>query len=272
MRLLRALSVFLLALVVGSAAASAEERFITLASTTSTEQSGLFAYIVPIFKDATGIEVRVVAVGTGQALAIAARGDADALLVHDRVSEERFVAEGHGIDRRAVMVNDFVIVGPAADPAGIRGLSIAADAMSRIAAAGAVFVSRGDDSGTHRKERRIWEGALLNPGPEDDWYRETGSGMGQTLNTAAGLDGYALTDRATFASFNNRQSLEILVEGDRSLLNPYSSILVNPERFPHVKIDDARAWHEWLTGSDGQAAIASFRIDGKQVFFPDAGP
>jgi tungstate transport system substrate-binding protein len=249
--------------------ALAQERFITLASTTSTEQSGLFGHIVPIFRRDTGIDVRVVAVGTGQALAIAARGDADALLVHDRAGEEKFVADGHGLDRRDVMHNDFVLIGPKSDPAGIEGLKDAREAFGRIAAARTAFASRGDDSGTHRMELRLWRAAGVDPRSEP-FYRELGSGMGPTLNTAAGLDAYALSDRATWASFKNRQNLEILVEGDPALFNPYGSILVNPAKGAHIKAADARAWHEWLTSEKGRAAISSFRIDGQQLFFPSA--
>jgi tungstate transport system substrate-binding protein len=206
-------------LLAAGGAARAEERFVTLASTTSTEQSGLFEHILPIFRAETGIEVRVVAVGTGQALAIGARGDADALLVHDRAGEDRFVAEGHGLDRRDVMFNDFVIVGPKADPAGIRGLRDAKEAFRRIAIAKAPFAGRGDDSGTHRMELRLWRAAGLDP-KSDPNYRELGSGMGPTLNTAAGLEAYVLTDRATWANFKNRQGLEILAECDPALFNP----------------------------------------------------
>jgi tungstate transport system substrate-binding protein len=253
----------------GSSASHAQERFITLASTTSTEQSGLFGHIIPRFKQDTGIDVRVVAVGTGQAIALAARGDADALLVHDRPGEEKFVAESQGLDRRDVMYNDFVLIGPKADPAGIRGLNDAKEALRRIAGAKAVFASRGDDSGTHRVELRLWRAAGVDP-KSDSVYRELGSGMGPTLNTAAGLDAYVLADRATWASFKNRQNLELLAEGDPALFNPYGSILVNPAKGPHVKAAEARAWHEWLTSDKGRAAIASFKIDGEQLFFPSA--
>jgi tungstate transport system substrate-binding protein len=259
----------LVLLLAAGGAARAEERFITLASTTSTEQSGLFEHILPLFEAETGIAVRVVAVGTGQALAIGARGDADALLVHDRVGEDKFVAEGHGVDRRDVMFNDFVIVGPRADPAGIRGLRDARQAFRRIAVAKAPFASRGDDSGTHRMELRLWRAAGVDP-KSDPNYRELGSGMGPTLNTAAGLETYALTDRATWANFKNRQDLEILTEGDPVLFNPYGSILVNPAKGAHIKAADARTWHEWLSSERGRAAIASFRINGEQLFFPTA--
>jgi tungstate transport system substrate-binding protein len=247
----------------------AEERFITLASTTSTEQSGLFGHILPMFKAATGIEVRVVAVGTGQALAIGRRGDADALLVHDRIGEDKFVAEGWGIDRRDVMYNDFVIVGPKSDPAKIAGLKDAEAALKRIAAAKAPFASRGDDSGTNRMELRLWKVAGIDAKAGGSWYRELGSGMGPTLNTSAGMNAYTLTDRATWANFKNRQDLTILVEGDKKLFNPYGSILVNPAKHPQVKTKDATIWHEWLTSPAGQQAIASYRIGGQQLFFPD---
>jgi tungstate transport system substrate-binding protein len=247
----------------------AEDRFITLASTTSTEQSGLFDHILPIFREASGVIVRVVAVGTGQALTIGARGDVDAVLVHDRVGEDKFVADGNGVDRRDVMFNDFVLVGPKADPARVRGLKDAKEALKRIAAAHAAFASRGDDSGTNRLELRLWKAADVDVKTAGGgWYRELGSGMGPTLNTSAGLDAYTLSDRATWANFSNRRSLEILVEGDPALFNPYGSILVNPQKFPGVKADDARRWHEWLTSAAGRAAISSYKIKGEQLFFP----
>ncbi|MBM3585338.1 MAG: sulfate transporter [Alphaproteobacteria bacterium] len=254
------------------AAAGAQDKpFITLASTTSTENSGLFGWILPTFTEATGIEVRVVAVGTGAALELGERGDADVVLVHARKAEDEFVAAGFGVDRRDVMANDYVIVGPAADPAGIAGMPEAAGALARIAAASAIFVSRGDDSGTHKAELGLWKKAAVDPKPASgQWYRETGASMGETLNTTAGLDGYTLTDRGTWASFENRGNLTILVEGDKALFNPYGVILVNPERHPHVKVDAACAFMDWLTGPEGLAAIASFRIDGQQLFFPAA--
>jgi tungstate transport system substrate-binding protein len=257
------------AALVGAGTTRAQDRLITLASTTSTEQSGLFDYILPIFTRESGITVRVVAVGTGQALAIGARGDADALLVHDRIGEDKFVAEGNGVDRRDVMLNDFVLVGPKTDPAQVRDLKDAKEALKRIASAHAVFSSRGDDSGTNRVELRLWEAADVDvKAAGAGWYRELGSGMGATLNTSAGLNAYTLTDRATWANFSNRQSLEILVEGDPELFNPYGSILVNAQKFPHVKAGDARRWHEWLTSAAGRAAISSYRIKGEQLFFP----
>ena len=248
--------------------ASAEERFITLSSTTSTQDSGLFGHLLPIFKAATGMDVHVVAVGTGQALAIGMRGDADALLVHDRIGEDKFVADGYGIDRRDVMYNDFVIVGPSADPAHIRGLKDARTALAQIAAAKAPFASRGDDSGTNRMELRLWKSAGIQPDPHSGWYRDLGQGMGPTLNIAAGMNAYTLTDRATWANFNNRQDLEILTEGDAALFNPYGSILVNPAKWPRVKFADAKIWHEWLTSKPGLDAIRSYKINGEELFFP----
>jgi tungstate transport system substrate-binding protein len=249
-------------------AAQADDRFITLSSTTSTEDSGLFAHVIPIFRAAKGFDVHVVAVGTGQALALGARGDADALLVHDRAGEDKFVADGNGIDRRDVMYNDFVIVGPKADPAGIRTAKDAREAFLRIANSRAAFASRGDDSGTNRMELRLWKFAGIEPHKGESWYRDLGQGMGPTLNTAAGLDAYTLTDRATWANFKNRQNLEILTEGDPALLNPYGSILVNPAKWPHVKATEARTWHEWLTSKAGLDAITSYRINGERLFFP----
>lgn len=269
--LIRRLLAAALLMIGASGAATAQEPFITLASTTSTEQSGLFGALLPMFEQVTEIKVRVVAVGTGQALKLAERGDVDAVLVHDRAGEDRLVAEGWGIDRRDVMYNDFVLVGPAADPAGIRDERAAPKALAKIAAVAAPFASRGDDSGTHRMELRLWKAVGVDPtAAEGGWYREVGQGMGPTLNIAAAMDAYALTDRASWASFRNRQSLELLVAGDPLLLNRYGNILVNPARHPHLKVDLARSWHDWLTGAAGQSAIAAFRIDGEQVFFPDA--
>ena len=257
----------ILSIIVVSAA-QADERFITLSSTTSTQDSGLFGFILPIFKAATGLSVHVVAVGTGQALAIGERGDADALLVHDRVGEDKFVAEGFGIDRRDAMYNDFVIVGPKSDPAHIRGLKDARKALEQIAAAAAPFARRGDDSGTNRMELRLWKSAGIQPEPRNGWYRDLGQGMGATLNIAAAMDAYTLTDRATWANFKNRQNLEIVTEGDAMLFNPYGSILVNPAKWPKVKFADAKIWHEWLTTKPGIDAITSFKINGEEVFFP----
>jgi tungstate transport system substrate-binding protein len=260
-----------IAFVLCVAAASpgqAKTRFITLASTTSTEQSGLFGHLLPLFKQSAGFDVHVVAVGTGQAFAIGKRGDADALLVHDCAGEEKFVADGDGLDRRDVMFNDFVLVGPRADPARIRGLKDAKEALRRIASSSAPFASRGDDSGTHRMELRLWKTAGIDVSGRPPWYRDLGQGMGPTLNTSAGLNAYTLTDRGTWANFKNRQELEILSEGDPALFNPYGSILVNPNKGPHIKAADARTWHEWLTGASGRAAISSYKINGEQLFFP----
>jgi tungstate transport system substrate-binding protein len=264
--MLRTVALILVILFIGPA--QADDRFITLSSTTSTEDSGLFGHIIPRFRAATGIEVHVVAVGTGQALAIGARGDADALLVHDRAGEDKFVADGNGIDRRDVMYNDFVIVGPKSDPAGIRGLNNAREAFSRIAASRSAFASRGDDSGTNRMELRLWKSAGIEPDKRSAWYRDLGQGMGPTLNVAAGLNAYTLTDRATWSNFRNRQDLQILTQGDPALFNPYGSILVNPAKWPRVKAADARTWHEWLTSKTGLDAITSYRINGEQQFFP----
>lgn len=246
--------------------AHGEDRHIIVASTTSTEQSGLFGHIIPQFREATGISVRVVAVGTGQAFAIARAGDADILLVHDTAGEKQFLADGYGMERRDVMHNDFVIIGPSHDPAGLGEALTGVDAMRRIARAEAVFASRGDDSGTHRAERRLWEQAGVEP--DGRWYRELGSGMGPTLNTAAGMDAYVVADRATWLSFGNRQDLCVLFEGDEVLFNPYGSVLISPERHPHLKHDLARQWHHWLVSEDGQAAIASYEIGGEPAFLP----
>ncbi len=251
-----------------TAMAQEQAGHITLASTTSTENSGLFDAIIPRFTEATGIEVRVVAVGTGQAFEIARRGDADSLLVHDTAGEERFVAEGYGTERADVMYNDFVIVGPGGDPAGIAEAESANEAFAAIAEAEVPFASRGDDSGTNRAERRLWEAAGVEPGGE--WYRELGSGMGPTLNTAAGMDAYVMADRATWVAFDNRQDLELLFEGDEALFNQYGSVLIDPERHPHLEHDLAEQWHEWLLSAAGQQAIGDFEVKGQQLFFPNA--
>jgi tungstate transport system substrate-binding protein len=264
--MIRTVALFLAVLVFSEA--RAQDRFITLSSTTSTEDSGLFGHIIPLFRTAHGIDVHVVALGTGQALVIGERGDADALLVHDRVGEDKFVADGYGIDRRDVMYNDFVIVGPKSDPAGIRGLNSAREAFARIAVARAPFASRGDDSGTNRMELRLWKSASIAPDKSTAWYRDLGQGMGPTLNIAAALGAYTLTDRATWANFKNSQGLEILTDGDPALFNPYGSILVNPAKWPHVKAAEAKSWHEWLTSKPGIDAVTSYRIDGEQLFFP----
>ena len=249
----------------------AEAEFILVQSTTSTENSGLFAHILPRFTAATGIEVRVVAVGTGQAIKNAERGDGDVLLVHSRAAEERFVADGFGVERHDVMYNDYVIVGPRDDPAQIAGLGDAVTAFGRIAGAEAPFVSRGDDSGTHKAELALWRATRVDvTAASGAWYRETGSGMGATLNVAAGMNAYALADRASWATFGNKGNLVIHVEGDERLLNPYGVILVNPDMHPNVKAELGQTFIDWLTGPQGQAAIASFEVDGEQLFFPSA--
>ena len=254
-----------------TATASAEERSIVLQSTTSTANSGLYDYILPRFSVETGIRVDVVAVGTGQAIKNARNGDGDVLLVHARSAEEAFVAEGYGVERLDVMYNDFVIVGPPADPAGVAGLEDAAAALGRIAASGSPFASRADDSGTHKKEMSLWHAAGVDPTEASGaWYRETGSGMGATLNVAVGMEAYALTDRGTWISFQNRGSHRVLVAGDDELFNQYGVILVNPARHANVNATDGQTFIDWLLGSDGQAAIAAYRLDGQQLFFPNA--
>jgi len=251
--------------------AVAGERFITVVSTTSTENSGLFGYILPQFQQATGIAVRVVAVGTGQAMKNAERGDADVLFVHHQPSEEQFVAQGFGVQRRDVMYNDFVLVGPQTDPARIQGMMDVVAALAQIAATPAPFVSRGDDSGTHKLELSLWEAAGIDvKKASGSWYREVGAGMGATLNAATGLDGYTISDRGTWISFQNKRKLAMLVAGDPRLFNQYGVILVNPAKHAHVKAKDGQAFIDWLTSDQGQQAIADFRIEGQQLFFPNA--
>jgi tungstate transport system substrate-binding protein len=245
--------------------------FIVVQSTTSTQNSGLLDAILPDFTKATGIEVRVVAVGTGQALRNARAGDGDVLLVHAKAAEMAFVAAGWGMRRFDVMYNDFVIVGPAADPAGIAGGTDAVAALRKIADAGAVFASRGDDSGTHKAERSLWDAAGVDvDAASGGWYRETGSGMGATLNTGIGMGAYVMTDRATWIAFGNKGDTRVLVQGDPRLFNQYGVILVNPARYPGVKATEGQAFIDWLTGPEGQAAIGAYRVDGQQLFFPDA--
>ena len=269
----RFLGLLLAAALFATGPAGAEARFITVASTTSTQDSGLFEYLLPIFTAKTGIEVRVVAKGTGQAIKLAEAGDADVLFVHHQPSEEKFVADGFGVKRFPVMYNDFLIVGPKADPAGIRGVGDVAAALQKIAAAEAPFASRGDDSGTHKAELALWKAAGIDPQPASGkWYREMGAGMGETLNSAAAMGAYALTDRATWVAFQNKGGLEALTEGDKRLFNQYGVILVNPERFPHVKAADGQAFIDWLISPEGQQAIAGFRVQGQQLFFPDYQP
>ena len=249
----------------------AADRFITVASTTSTENSGLFKHMLPEFNKKSGIEVRVVAVGTGQAIKLAKKGDADVLFVHHKPSEEKFVAEGFGLKRSDVMYNDFVIVGPKTDPAGIKGDKYASEALKKIADANAPFASRGDDSGTHKKERSLWKKAGVDvAAASGKWYRETGSGMGATLNTASGMNAYALTDRATWLNFKNKGDLNIVVEGDPVLFNQYGIIMVNPEKHKHVKVRDAQAFIDWVLSADGQRSINAYQIKGKQAFFANA--
>jgi tungstate transport system substrate-binding protein len=262
---------FLAFLLLASAPAAAQERFITVASTTSTDQSGLFGHLLPAFKRASGIDVRVVALGTGQALDVGRRGDADVVFVHDKPAEDRFVAEGFGTARVQVMYNDFVVVGPKADPAKVAGLKDVAEAFRRIHAAQAPFVSRGDRSGTHAAELRYWQDAKIDLATaKGAWYRDVGQGMGPALNTAAGMNAYILADRATWLNFRNRADLAIVVEGDEKLFNQYGVILVNPARHPAVKKDMGQAFIDWLVGPDGQKTIAGYRIGGEQLFFPNA--
>jgi len=252
-------------------ALAADGDFILVQSTTSTQNSGLFDHILPKFTESTGIEVRVVAVGTGQALKNARNGDGDVVLVHSKADEEAFVANGWGVQRHDVMYNDFVIVGPKSDPANIRGLKDASQALARIAEAKALFASRGDGSGTHKAERRLWKHSAIDPArASGEWYLETGSGMGATLNTAVGKQAYALTDRGTWLAFANKANFEVLVEGDRQLFNQYGVILVNPAKHPRVKARSGQAFIDWLTGTEGQKAIGSFKIGGQQLFKPNA--
>ena len=250
----------------------AQQRFITVASTTSTEQSGLFKHLLPLFEKKTGIQVRVVALGTGQSLDMGKRGDADVVFVHARQLEEKFIAEGYGVQRFEVMYNDFVLVGPKSDPAKVGGSKDIVAALQKIRAAQAPFASRGDKSGTHFAELELWKVAgadiAKDKGP---WYRDTGSGMGATLNTAAGMNAYALTDRGTWLSFKNRGDLAISVEGDQRLFNQYGVILVNPAKHPHVKKEMGQALVDWVISPEGQKAIAQYRIGGEQLFFPNAG-
>ena len=254
-----------------TAPAAATTRFITVSSTTSTTDSGLFNHLLPLFKAKSGIEVRVVSQGTGQALDTGRRGDADVVFVHAKSQEERFVAEGFGVERKAVMYNDFVLIGPKQDPAGIRGSKEITAALKSIQAKSAPFVSRGDKSGTHAAELNLWKAAGLDiEKAKDAWYREIGQGMGAALNTASAMGAYVLSDRATWINFKNRGNLEITVEGDRRLFNQYGVILVNPDKHAHVKKAEGQAFIDWLIGPDGQKAIADYKINGEQLFFPNA--
>ena len=250
-------------------AGHAQDKFIVMASTTSTEQSGLFGHLLPAFKAASGIDVRVVALGTGQALDSARRGDADVVFVHDQAAEEKFVAEGWGLKRLPVMYNDFVLVGPKADPAGVAGKDIVA-ALGKLAASGAPFISRGDKSGTHAAELRYWKTAGLEPAAKAAGYKECGCGMGPALNIASSSGAYVLADRGTWLSFKNRGDLAVLVEGDKSLFNQYGVMVVNPAKHPHVKVALAQAFADWVVSPAGQQAIAAYKIGGEQLFFPNA--
>jgi tungstate transport system substrate-binding protein len=267
---LKCLGASMLTMLCLSAPVQAQERYIVVASTTSTQDSGLFKYILPLFKARTGVEVRVVAQGTGQALATARKGDADVVFVHDAVAEKKFVDEGFGLDRREVMYNDFVLVGPKSDPAAVSANKNVLDAFKRIASSASAFTSRGDKSGTHAAELRYWATAQIDPTiGKGTWYRETGSGMGPTLNTASAMNAYSFTDRGTWLSFKNRGELTIVLEGDQRLFNQYGVMRVHPGRHPHVKTELAQLFIDWITSSEGQAAIANFKIDGQQLFFPN---
>jgi len=249
----------------------AADKSIILQSTTSTANSGLYDHLLPLFTGKSGIQVNVVAVGTGQAIKNAMNGDGDVLLVHAKPAEEQFVTDGYGVKRFDVMYNDFVIVGPPSDPAKISGSQSAAQAFGDIARSKSVFLSRGDNSGTHRKELALWQSAGVDPtGAGSDWYRETGTGMGATLNTAVGMGAYTLTDRGTWLSFKNKGDFRILSAGDPALFNQYGVILVNPEKYPHVKVAEGQAFIDWILSEEGQHAIANYTIDGQQLFFPNA--
>ncbi len=255
--------------VLAAASAAVSAQSIVVASTTSTEQSGLFEYILPRFKEASGIEVRVVALGTGQALDVGRRGDADVVFVHNVEAEEKFVADGFGVERFPVMYNDFVLIGPVADPAATKGKDIVA-ALGKLAAGNAEFISRGDKSGTHAAELRFWKMAGVDNG-KGSGYKECGCGMGPALNIAASSGAYVLSDRGTWLNFKNRADLGVLVEGDERLFNQYGVMVVNPARHPHVKAAEAQKFVDWLVSPAGQDAIAGYRIDGQQLFFPNAG-
>ena len=264
------LALFLAAATVGGIQAG-DEKFIPLVGTTSTDNSGLYEKLLPLFTAKTGIKVRVVSVGTGRAIRLAQNGDADLLLVHHRPSEDKFVADGYGVERHDVMYNDFIIVGPNEDPAAIRGLSDVGTALTHIAVSKSLFVSRGDDSGTHKKELSLWEVAGVDISQASGtWYRETGSGMGATLNTANAMPAYTMTDRGTWLKFQNKSALALLAEGDPHLFNPYGVILINPARHPHVKARMGQAFIDWITSPQAQAAINAYRINGRQAFFASA--
>jgi len=267
----RILTVIFLSLITMSIVNADEDSFITLSSTTSTDNSGLLDYLIPKFKSKTGVDVRVIAVGTGRALLLGERGDADIVLVHHKISEENFVESGFGIDRRDVMYNDYVIVGPKKDPANIKHLKHASDAFKLISKHNVPFISRGDDSGTHKKELELWKLAGVDAQQySGDWYREAGAGMGATLNIANGMNAYTMTDRGTWLSFKNRDDLTLLFQNDPPLFNQYGVILVNPEHHDHIKYQEAKLFADWLTSNEGQQAIADFTLEGQQLFFPNA--
>lgn len=267
----RVLTTILLILITMSVVIAEEESFITLSSTTSTDNSGLLDYLIPKFKDKTGIDVRVIAVGTGRALQLGERGDADLVLVHHKTSEVKFIENGFGIKRRDVMYNDYVIVGPKDDPANIKYLTKAVEAFKLISEHKVPFISRGDESGTHKKELELWSLAKIDIQKySGDWYREAGAGMGATLNIANGMNAYTITDRGTWLSFKNRDDLTLLFENDPPLFNQYGVILVNPERHEHIKYQQAKLFSDWLTSNEGQQAIAEFALENQQLFFPNA--
>jgi tungstate transport system substrate-binding protein len=268
----RRLFVCLAALLAFAAPALAQEKSIVVASTTSTQDSGLFGHILPLFKAKTGIDVKVISQGTGQALDTGRRGDADVVFVHARPQEEKFIAEGFGVKRSPVMYNDFILVGPNSDPAGVKGSKDIVAAFTAIKNKAAPFVSRGDKSGTHAAELALWKAAGIDIAGADKgpWYREIGQGMGAALNTASAMNGYVLADRGTWLSFKNRGELGIVVEGDKKLFNQYGVMLVNPEKHKHVKKDLGQAFIDWLVSSEGQKAIADYKINGQQLFFPNA--
>jgi tungstate transport system substrate-binding protein len=272
-RTILTLGLAVIALAAAATPTLAEDKSIIVQSTTSTENSGLYKHLLPIFEKKTGIKVHVVAVGTGQAIKNATNGDADVLLVHAKSAEEKFVKDGWGVKRFDLMYNDFVIVGPPNDPAKVGGMRDAKETLKKIAATRALFASRGDNSGTHKKELQLWKAAGVDPKKESGkWYRETGSGMGATLNTGVGMAAYVLTDRATWISYKNKGTYKIQVEGAKDLFNQYGVILVNPKKHQKVKVKEGQAFIDWVLGEDGQKAIADYQLNGQQLFFPNAKP
>ncbi|MCP4335409.1 MAG: extracellular solute-binding protein [Gammaproteobacteria bacterium] len=260
-----------LASLLFTGATRADNSSFILQSTTSTANSGLYDYLLPMFRKKSGITVNVVAVGTGQAIRNAKNGDGDVLLVHAKAAEEKFVAGGYGVERFDVMYNDFIFVGPPADPAGVKDAKIAVEGLQKIAAAGALFASRGDNSGTYKKEMALWKSGAIDPkASSGKWYRETGSGMGATLNAAVGMGAYSMTDRGTWISFRNKGDYEIVLQGDPGLFNPYGIILINPNKHPRVKAEAGQAFIDWILSAEGQDAIAAYKLGGKQLFFPNA--